>query len=291
MSFEEEDNQVKRYYCDTWEDFVREIKRERVIPCGSGGFAGGAHVIYRGHSNPDWLLASTLERNLRFKFPPSHPNAKSGYNLRTANGVGWYNEQYEKIFQTFLENAAGLPDLSNCTSDVDKWAIGCHYGLLSPYLDWSLSPFVAAFFAFEEIYKEYAGIRTGYRTDFDGNVTVWAIRFWIRIDDDEVFEVLQPASPHATRPRAQRGVYTRLTSKDHVDLESYFKDRSIAHFLERYDINLKDAPTAIRDFKLMNISYLTLFPDISGAAWDANMLFDIARDHLVLKTGQQYLAI
>jgi hypothetical protein len=35
------------------------------------------------------------------------------------------------------------------------WAIGRHYDLATPLLDWTLSPFVAAFFAFEEERKAY----------------------------------------------------------------------------------------------------------------------------------------
>jgi len=46
----------------------------------------------------------------------------------------------------------------------------------------------------------------------------------------------------------------------------------MAYCLERYDINLQGAMDALKDLERMNINYLTLFPDLQGAALDANMV-------------------
>jgi len=66
-------------------------------------------------------------------------------------------------------------------------------------------------------------------------------------------------------------MFTKLTSKDHIDLTGYLKSRSLGHYLERYDIDLSSALVALKDLQLMNINYLTLFPDLQGAALEANM--------------------
>lgn len=269
MPFESEENEVRTYLCDGWEEYIIEVKKERVMPL-EGGFRGSSTVLFRGHSDSTWKLSSTLERDLLI--PGAHrENSDELLNLRQMNGVKWYEEQCDMIYSRFSENATGLPDLHMCRSDIDRWVIGRHYGLLSPYLDWTRSPFVAAFFAYEKAYKVYEGLRSGYPSNFDGFVTVWGLRFWDEAPLCDEFELTDPVTSHATRPRAQCGAFTKLTSAKHIDLESYFRSRSLAHYLERYDVSLRDATTAFRDLELMNISYLTLFPDVAGAAWSANM--------------------
>lgn len=99
---------------------------------------------------------------------------------------------------------------------------------------------------------------------------MWGLRFWSDISEAGIFEIWQPTTIHATRPHAQKGAFTRLRSKEHADLEPYLKSRSLGYYLERYDIDLRDATGALHDLELMNIGYSSLFPDIAGAAYDAN---------------------
>lgn len=167
MPFECEENEVRTHACDGWEKFINEVKKERVIPLEGGGFRGSSNVLFRGHSDPTWKLSSTLERNLVIR-GAHRQNSDEVLHLRMMNGVNC-----ELIYRRFSENATDLPDLHMCHSDVDRWVIGRHYGLLSPYLDWTRSPFVAAFFAYEKSFKAYEGLRTSYPSDFDGHIAIW----------------------------------------------------------------------------------------------------------------------
>ena len=92
---------------------------------------------------------------------------------------------------------------------------------------------------------------------------------WDDITEDGVFEIAKETTIHGTRPRSQQAAFTRLNSKDHLDLESYLKSRGLAYYLERYDIDLADAFGALKELELMNIYYLSLFPHLEGAALDA----------------------
>lgn len=53
-------------------------------------------------------------------------------------------------------NPASLPE------EKDWWALGQHFGLATPLLDWTRSPFAAAYFAFEELASDPTDYRVVY---------------------------------------------------------------------------------------------------------------------------------
>jgi hypothetical protein len=260
---EPRENKVRVIACENWVTFTRQVKRTRVLLNDNGSFLSSRSALFRGHAKTDWLLSSTLERSLKIEGTPSH--------LRKINGTDWYKEQCHHVLQKFIASASGMPGFLESASELSHWTLGRHFGLLSPYLDWTTSPFVAAFFALEEVYGRFAGLRSHYPMGYQGNIHVWGLRLWDDISEPDVFEVAQGTTVHGTRARAQRAAFTRLTSAEHVDLESYLKARGLGYYLERYDIDLSNALDALKELELMNINYLSLFPDIEGAARDANM--------------------
>jgi hypothetical protein len=56
-----------------------------------------------------------------------------------------------------------------------------------------------------------------------------------------------------------------------VLIESCLATRGLAHCLEYYDIPKSQGFRALRDLALMNITPATLFPDLQGAATQANI--------------------
>jgi hypothetical protein len=144
---------------------------------------------------------------------------------------------------------------------------------MTPLLDWTSSPYVAAFFAFIEIYKQFE-VRAIYQTRFkDGIVNVWGLRLWRRpgVEEDRVFEVVRLPRERGSRLWAQQGVFTRLNSSEHLDIRSYLNSRDLTYYLECYELRHESAVEALRDLDLMNINLASLFPDLQGAAEQANI--------------------
>jgi hypothetical protein len=158
------DNAVRVYNCADWDAFLREARTTRYISDGSESHHIARMEMFRGHAEGDWRLSSTLERAL--SLPPQEVRVDDKTfdkpHLRMTNGVDWYNDECKSILQRFANNAAGLPGFSEDAPEINKWLVGRHYGLLSPYLDWTASPFVAAFFALDKIYRNFSGLRSNY---------------------------------------------------------------------------------------------------------------------------------
>ena len=113
---------------------------------------GSSNILYRGQRKAKWRLETTLERY--------------------ASSL-WTTLQYAKLsfscvpqIESFTEKDWNLVDISEVESKLDSgafmislpyyhfWAYLRHHKFPSPLLDWTLSPYIAAFFAFEENIRE-----------------------------------------------------------------------------------------------------------------------------------------
>ncbi len=91
----------------------------------------------------------------------------------------------------------------------------------------------------------------------------------IFIDDE--FRLLDTPEFRNARLHAQQGLFTFLTHDVHVDIERYLVSRKHGNRLEKFVIPGQEAGKALHDLNLMGINNAALFPDITGAALQANM--------------------
>lgn len=140
-----------------------------------------------------------------------------------------------------------------------------HHGYPTPLLDWSHSPYVAAFFAFRNYPIRHEG-------DDKVRIYVFNERAW-RHHYDQV-QNLDPAFLHLSimefiaidNPRLvpQQSV-TTVTNID--DIEAYVQKCEInkgLRFLEAIDIPARDRDEAMRDLRFMGITAGSMFPSIDG---------------------------
>jgi len=96
-----------------------------------------SRYIYRGHSCHNWELESSLERILGINYQ-SKAKAYEDYSLNF----------FERRFHLY-DKSPNLPP----TSKLEKLAIMQHYGFRTRMLDFTYSPYVALYFALENIFE------------------------------------------------------------------------------------------------------------------------------------------
>lgn len=237
-------------HCETWAEF-----REEVL-IGHAEFQG--RPLYRGQRCASWELMSPWDRVRGF-----YTSAADGLEART---------------RAFRNLAIGMPGLQTATwKRGDWWTLGRHHGLLTPILDWTRSPYVAAFFAFWDLAEH---LNPGFRQGLvpnpvdapeGNNVAVWALDRRVGRQAWPDLKVLYYRRDDAYRQRAQVGAFTHLDSDTATDLESYLTDKDKRHWLVQYVIPAREYKTALGELRLMNITYATMFPDLDGAAVQTNV--------------------
>ena len=131
-----------------------------------------------------------------------------------------------QILGHFKHRCRDLADVDPEAIDDEYWALGRHFGLLTPLLDWTLSPYVAVFFAFAERLSSMEHGASVYTVKGNkGNVRVWAVALWEQIEIPGEFEVVRAYPRVAARQRAQSGVFMRLRSEEYLELLPYFESR------------------------------------------------------------------
>lgn len=210
----------------------------------------GAHramgqLMFRGQAVASWPLQSSFDR--------AWIKAK-----RAPGDIGDAYRSYLKFFE--LLNARQGRDLSTL-SDAELSSLAQHYGMPTRLLDWSLSPYMAAFFAFYYRYMNFA-------RDPDRHVAIWAVDVAkMRKRLAPRFEVLTADASKNARLSSQIGKFTYATADDH-DLAEAMTAAEPAEgpLFWKITIPASEAQMALNDLMLMGISPSDVYPDFQGVA-------------------------
>jgi len=255
-------NGTKEIRLDSWHEFFQLT---------TDLFATGPAYVYRGQTNYAWPLTTSLDR-LESRYP--HRKNLSGGVPDFFTSPPFTEEEHLNAFKRAIRGRRGSnpPPL---TTENDYWALAQHHGLATPLLDWTRSPFVALFFAFEEekclvadhrwAEPDYRGVYILSTSSIDA----------VGTDVTARVEVVSPESDDNYRLISQNALFVRLPRK--TDLKSYVETHFAGQSNSATFIAIK-IPNSDRDGCLvalnkMNINHMTLFPDIDGAAKHVNSLW------------------
>ncbi|WGE69987.1 FRG domain-containing protein [Actinobacillus equuli subsp. haemolyticus] len=243
---------------NTWSEFKEYIESTNIYKTEENGAPFDVPIIYddkeisqrfyRGHSNKRYRLQSTLERYI--------------------NNESLTRKQFDEIQKEFLHVCKNTLKgkiseqfiLFDTKFDNEIWAIGQHYGLRTPLLDWTKSFWVALYFAFEELQSE-----SDYRV----------IYILSQFMSESTYPVIQSKIDIGGRLYAQKGVFTNLLASEIEERnkkpEAIFEiDPPITKIF--ISSNLRNEVMSF--LYSINIHASTLFPDIYGAIKDCHLRLD-----------------
>ena len=265
-------NKVRFIQCNDWNDFVQKIKEDVSVNIKENEPNEiTSNVIFRGHAKKKWKLSSRLERAFSLSIPVTHSNGN--IVIKKIGKDIWYENVQKDILSKFKFLSKGIAGINlENKNENEIWAIGRHNGLITPILDWTVSPYIAAFFAFNEQFQQFEfNVKITPLFLKKGKVYVWALRCYSNLEVKNEFDIINMPREFGSRLWAQSGLFTRLLTAKYFDIQSYLKSRGIAHYLDCYELPFNCAAESLKDLELMNISYSKLFPDLTGIAMDANI--------------------
>lgn len=234
---------IKTYSISSWKyfhDFIQEHLLDN------------KNYVFRGQRHESWNLEPTLNRQLK--------------SLSTIN----FNKKVAEHLENFKYSIRGRADFIKdiISFDDEIWAVGQHNFLATPFLDFTFSPYVAAYFAF-------------YEKSNDSNYRIIYALSQKHVSDqinDKVY-LYKPQSGHNPRLLNQSGLFVKFKDKDNLEtiIKNYMISNPTDNKIKLYKIKILNSERVVclKSLNKMNLNHNSLFPDLFGASIYCNTMLEI----------------
>ena len=258
-------------------------------------FFSDPSFVFRGQGCASWELNTTLDRLLR-QVPEEFRHEGIVYD---------HLDRFSKALRGRRTGNGTRKENPN-----ELWALGQHYGLSTPFLDWSFSPYIALFFAFNAPSPPPSGERALWALDIkkvqEINVNIKdyvgiknssgeTLEFGFKVfeqDRTPIIELIEPLSDDNPRIISQAGMFTRLPVLTSLnEWVFHLCGKGYKEVLLKIIIPENARDRVIWALEKMNIHSASLFPDFTGASKYCNeMLSILSRKKEIEKETNSILA-
>ncbi|MBP2309549.1 FRG domain-containing protein [Azospirillum melinis] len=241
-------NNIVNIICSSWSEF-----KDRVISDQYSDrlFRKGKY-LFRGQGSDSWALSTSFDRWYEGKKSEKNESADrllSEFKLEC---------EFEEMPESLRRDNMAMLGLAQ------------HHGLPTRLLDWSESPYVAAFFAFS------GHVRQG--INLEKYVAVWVLDSESKVwSEEHGCALVKVPALWNQRIRNQFGRFTYLRTADDT-LENY-----VAHFeheevvLKKYCIPVRDLLPAMSELDAMGLTHARIYPGLEGNARAAEVRVTLRR--------------
>jgi len=204
---------------------------------------------FRGHGCNKFTLETTLHRTGRTRLD------------RFAN----------ETIPEFRDNSEAILNLKFDPNDAQDYStvlgLAQHHGLPTPLLDWTASPYIAAFFAFSDA-LENKEIRQN-----STHVRIFGLHERISLNSPRIVSIahVQPYACYLRiAPRSNARLYAqqgRFLVTNQLDVEAYIEVLELnwnEKLLVAVDVPISCAIEALKDLHFMGLTAATMFPGLDG---------------------------
>lgn len=238
---------------DHWDEFEHAVKQTIIEEIA---YDSPRHTIFRGQPDAEWHLRTTLERMIG-------ENMSAENYFRLIEGIQikietFANQRWELPgYEDFQKNIQDLFSMDEQTFFYMTYLR--HFGFPSPLLDWTRSPFIAAYFAFRDVSNsaEKIAIYMCSISSSDG--------FGIHVPDYPYISPIIKSPRNNKRHELQQGVYTiclreeneRIYFSDHED--GGVNDEQRVPFVTKFILPASERINSLRALQTYNINPYSLF--------------------------------